>query len=63
VSKIDVHVGEQAIVVTTLRPAGRIALHGSQYDALSSGNFIEVGKPVTIIAIEGEKIIVEESIS
>jgi membrane-bound serine protease (ClpP class) len=57
---VPVHVNEEAVVSVTLRPAGKISVRGTDIDAVSTGNFIEKGKPVRIIRIEGEKIIVEE---
>ena len=52
--------GDEAIVSVTLRPAGKIIVGGIEVDVISTGNFIEKGKRVRVLHIEGEKIIVEE---
>jgi membrane-bound serine protease (ClpP class) len=52
--------GEIATVVATLRPAGKILIHEQEFDAISTGSFIDKGKQVKIVKIEGEKIVVEE---
>lgn len=54
--------GEVGSVVAPLRPAGKISIHGEIYDAMSRGNFIDLGEQVSIIAIAGNKIIVERLI-
>ncbi len=61
--KVSVRIGDLAEVVTTLRPAGRIVLHGVSLDAVSTGSFIERGKKVRVMRVEGERIIVEEVFS
>ncbi len=55
-------IGAAAIVLATLRPAGTIVIDSCMYDAMSSGSFIESGKAVRIVRIEGAKIVVEESV-
>lgn len=54
------HIGDGATVSVTLRPAGKIMVGEVEVDAVSSGAFIEKGKRVRVLHIEGEKIIVEE---
>jgi len=56
-------IGEIALVTATLRPAGKISIHHVEYDAISTGGFIEKGKSVRVIDIQGDKIITEESYS
>jgi len=60
VIKVPLKVGQAALSSVTLRPAGRIEVNGIEYDAVSTGSFIEKGSKVTVSQIEGEKIIVEE---
>jgi membrane-bound ClpP family serine protease len=52
--------GAQAIVSRALRPAGKIKVGVEEYDAVSTGNFIQEGAKVRISRIEGAKVIVEE---
>ncbi len=52
--------GSIAIVVAALRPAGKIKVNDTEYDAVSTGSFINEGVQVNIVRIEGAKVIVEE---
>jgi len=61
--KVALAIGEEALCSATLRPAGKIIAHNSEYDAVSSGGYIEKGHKVRVLHIEGEKIVVEEIIS
>jgi len=61
IPEVRLNVGETAEVSMTLRPAGKIFAHGQEFDAISTGSFIEKGKTVTIKSVEGEKIMVEET--
>lgn len=61
VPQVSLNLGDHAVVSATLRPAGKIVISGQELDAISSGGFIEKGKSVIILRIEGEKIIVEEA--
>lgn len=53
-------VGSEATVTAALRPAGKVAVNKSEYDALSTGGFIAEGAKVRIVRIEGFKVVVEE---
>lgn len=53
-------IGAEGIVFSGLRTAGKVEIGGEVYDAVSSGSFIEQGKKIRVIAIEGSKVIVEE---
>ncbi|MCB1181126.1 MAG: ATP-dependent Clp protease proteolytic subunit [Chlamydiia bacterium] len=53
-------IGTIGIVVSPLRPAGKVEIEGDFYDAISSGRFIEKGEKVTIVGIEGSKMIVQD---
>lgn len=52
------HVGETATTYTDLRPSGKILLDGKVVSASAESGFIERGKAVTIIAVDGIKITV-----
>lgn len=54
-------VGKLAKVHSTLRPAGSILLDGERIDAVSNGTFIEQGKTVRIIEVEGHRVVCEEA--
>lgn len=61
IPEVRLNVGEIAQVTMTLRPAGKIFAKGQEFDAISTGSFIEKGKTVIIKSVEGEKIMVEET--
>lgn len=53
-------VGKIARTVTALRPSGTIKLDDERIDAVSEGRFIDNGKDVKIIKVEGSRIVVRE---
>lgn len=53
-------VGKIARSVTALRPSGTIKLDDERIDAVSEGRFIDNGKDVKIIKVEGSRIVVRE---
>ncbi len=53
-------VGQLATVQTALRPAGSIAHEGKRIDAVSDGTFIDAGKTVRVIQVEGHRVVCEE---
>lgn len=52
-------IGKEAIVLTDLKPGGFILLEGKQMAALSLSGYIEKGKRVTVIAGDGDDLIVK----
>ncbi len=50
----------EGTTVSTCRPAGIVRIGPDKYDVTSDGEFIERGKPITVIAVEGTKIVVRE---
>lgn len=54
-------VGKIAETLTTLRPAGSISIDGVKLDAVADGGFIEKGKKVKVIRVDGIRIVVKES--
>lgn len=53
-------VGSEGVVISPLRPAGKVEIAGELYDAVSNGGFIEKSTAVVIASVEGSKIVVEE---
>lgn len=53
-------VGKTALSLTALRPSGTIELGDERIDAVSEGRFIDAGKNVKIIKVEGSRIVVRE---
>jgi membrane-bound serine protease (ClpP class) len=54
-----IRVGDAGIVVTGLRPTGRADIAGHTVDVTSHGSWIETGRPVRVVEIHGNIIVVE----
>lgn len=52
-------VGRTAAAATTLRPAGAIELDGERIDVVTQGEFVEPGRQVRVIAVHGNRVVVE----
>lgn len=52
--------GERGEVFATLRPSGKVVINGAIYDAVTSGDFIEKGESVVVVALDGSALIVEK---
>ena len=53
--------GQKGEVLSTLRPAGKVVIDGTIYDAMSNGNFIEKGTQVVVAFLDGSVIVVTEA--
>ena len=53
--------GKIAKTTTPLRPAGTIELDGERIDVVSQGSYIDRGKDVIIVKVEGSRIVVRET--
>ncbi|MBO1003484.1 nodulation protein NfeD [Pseudogracilibacillus auburnensis] len=53
-------IGKEGISVTPLRPAGTAIIANERLDVVSDGSFIEKDKQLTVIQVEGIKIVVRE---
>lgn len=53
-------VGKVGKTISILRPAGKIEIDGSLYDATSQGGFIEKGKTVEVVSFTNGNIVVKE---
>ncbi|MFS0575267.1 nodulation protein NfeD [Sporosarcina sp. 179-K 3D1 HS] len=53
--------GKTAKTTTPLRPAGTIELEGERIDVVSQGSYIDKGKSVIIVKVEGSRIVVRET--
>ena len=54
-------IGKKGKTVTPLRPAGTAVFDGERIDVVSEGSFIEGNKPVTIVQVEGMRVVVRET--
>lgn len=53
--------GEHGIAISNLRPAGKIEIAGIIHDAMSTGDFISKGDPVTVVNFDQNTVIVKLS--
>lgn len=53
--------GARGVARTPLRPAGTVIIQGRPVDAVSQGSFIAAGRPVRVVAVEGNRVVVEEA--
>lgn len=54
-------VGRIATTATVLRPSGAAELDGEKIDVVSEGSYIDKGKSVIIVKVEGSRVVVRES--
>ncbi|GED58975.1 nodulation protein NfeD [Brevibacillus formosus] len=52
--------GKSGITLTPLRPAGVVKVEGKRVDAVSVGGYIEAGTAITVVQVEGTRIVVAE---
>lgn len=63
VSEFDHLLNLEGITVSPCRPAGIIRIGSEKYEVLSDGDFIERNQRVTVIKVEGPKIVVRSLLS
>lgn len=54
-------VGKVGVVTTVLRPAGKVNIEGSVVDVVARDGFVEAGASVTVVAVEGQRVVVVEN--
>ncbi len=52
--------GKEGTVLTDLRPSGRVLIDSRKYSVVTAGEYIEEGRHVKVIKVEGSRIIVRE---
>lgn len=52
-------VGKEGVSVTPLRPAGTILIDGERVDVVTEGEFVPTDTAVTVIHVEGARIVVK----
>jgi len=55
---MQIFVGRNGTAATVLRPAGMADFDGVKLDVVTEGEFIEKDAPVTVIRVEGRRIVV-----
>jgi len=51
--------GQTGHVITKLRPIGRAEIEGQPTDVICEGQWLEIGTPVRVISVQGNRIVVE----
>jgi membrane-bound ClpP family serine protease len=60
------YLGRKGIAITPLRPSGIADISGNRLDVITSGEYISAGTSITVIRVEGVRVIVkagEETLS
>lgn len=52
--------GKIGETITPLRPAGTVEIEGNLVDVVTEGGFVEKGKPVIVLRVEGSRVVVRE---
>lgn len=53
-------IGKTGKTLTVLRPAGIAEIEGKKYDVIADNEYIEPGKSIKVIRVEGIKVVVQE---
>jgi len=53
-------IGVEGVALTDLRPAGSVEINGQRIDVIADWDYIERGKRVKVIRVEGIKVVVKE---
>ncbi len=53
-------IGAEGIAITDLRPAGSVEINSRRYDVVADWQYIERGKKVKVIRVEGIKVVVTQ---
>jgi len=54
-------IGRSGVAMTALRPAGTIIVDGERFDAVSDGDFIGEGETVSVLEVNGNRVVVARS--
>lgn len=52
--------GLEGVALSELRPAGVVEINGQRVDVVTSGEFVERGKPIRVLTVDGTRIVVKE---
>lgn len=52
--------GKRGTAASALRPAGIATLEGDRVDVVSDGEFIDAGEPITVVKVDGNRIVVRQ---
>jgi membrane-bound serine protease (ClpP class) len=52
-------VGAEGVAISILRPSGKAEFFGEPRDVITTGEFVERGTPIRVLAVEGSRIVVQ----
>lgn len=58
--EMGVFTGREGVALTPLRPSGTAEVEGQRLDVVTSGEFIAPGSRVTIVKVEGTRVVVKQ---
>lgn len=53
--------GKEALTMTDMRPVGTIRIDHAEYSAITNGQWIKKDTPVTVVKVDGTRILVEKT--
>ena len=56
-------VHRQGQALTQLRPSGIASIDGERVDVITAGELVDAGEPVTVVKVEGNRVVVQRSVS
>lgn len=59
-TKLEELVGAEGIALTTLRPSGTVEINGKRVDVVTESEYVEKGRKIKVLAVEGIRIVVRE---
>lgn len=54
-------IGDTGVVISTLRPSGKARFGTGDVDVVAEGDFLEKGERVNVVAVDGNRVVVERS--
>ncbi|MCX7713660.1 MAG: hypothetical protein N2035_08390 [Chthoniobacterales bacterium] len=58
----DPLLGKQGVALTILRPAGIAKIEGKRIDVVAEGGFIDAGSTITVVEVDGTRVVVRKTI-
>jgi membrane-bound serine protease (ClpP class) len=59
-TSVAAYLGKRGKALTILRPAGTADIEGRRLDVVTSGEFIDAGRSIEVILVEGTRVVVRE---
>jgi membrane-bound serine protease (ClpP class) len=59
-AELSAYAGGTGTAITNLRPSGTALINGRRVDVVSRGEYIEKNTPVTVVAVDGNRVVVKQ---